>query len=256
MDEAADWAVQSILQETVAKPLLMMGPNAQLVSLAQNNPRFSQALQASSLNVPDGISVVLAARLLGHSLKERVTGGDLMERLCQQAAIYRFSVFLLGGIPAAAELAARHLQKRYPGLRIAGTYCPPYGFENDAVENARTLQLVRDAAPDLLCVAFGAPRQEIWMHENCPHLPIRAALSVGAALDTQAGLKKRAPRWTHKLGMEWLCRLAAEPRRLWRRYLFGNSRFVLLVLQQLLSGPSSQAQDASESQFHQPGLPS
>lgn len=240
MEEAAEWAVESILAKPTRGPQLLMCPNAQLVSLAQGNPLFAEALQSSSLNMPDGISVVLAARLLGHAAKERVTGGELMERLCREAAIYRFSVFFLGGLPSSAEVAAKKLQQRYPGLRIVGTYRPSDGFEQDAVETARVLQTIRDAAPDLLCVAFGAPMREIWMHEHCRDLPIRAALSVGAALDTQAGFRKRAPRWTHRLGVEWLYRLAAEPRRLWRRYLFGNSRFVMVVLRELLAGTGRQ----------------
>ena len=246
MDQAAERIVNSILQKTPTKPLLLMGPNAQLVSLAQRNPRFAEALQSASLNMPDGISVVLAARLLGHRAQERVTGGELMERLCQEAAIYRFSVFFLGGLPTAAALAAEKLQRRYPGLKVAGTYCPPPGFENNAAESAHTLQAIRDAAPDLLCVALGAPKQEVWMHEHCPLLPIRAALSVGAALDTQAGLRKRAPRWTHRLGIEWLYRLAAEPRRLWRRYLVGNSHFVMLVLRQWFARTREQLTEERE----------
>ena len=228
--------VQGLKCRSGQRPLLIMGPNAQLVALAASNPRFAKALQAADLSVPDGISVVLASRLLGERIPERVTGGDLMERLCAECAKHGLSVFFLGGLPGAAEGAALNLKRRYPVLRVAGTYCPPYGFENDAVESARIRRLIADASPDLLCVAFGAPKQEIWMYENCPTLPIGAAIAVGAALDTHAGLRKRAPRWTHNLGVEWLYRLAREPRRLWRRYVFGNSRFLLLVAQQWMTG--------------------
>jgi|SRR5271170_273883 len=236
MEYAAVWVVHAIKQRASLSPLLIMGPNAQLVTLAARDERFAAALCAAHLSVPDGISVVLASRLLGQPVPERVTGGDLMERLCAEAARHGLSVFFLGGLSGAATSAAANLSRRYPALRIAGTYCPPRGFESDTMESAYIRQLIADAAPDLLCVAFGAPKQEIWMHENCLNLPIGAAIAVGAALDTQAGLRKRAPRWTHKLGIEWLYRFLREPRRLWRRYLIGNSQFLLLVLRQWIIG--------------------
>ncbi len=236
MEFAAAWVMQGIKHRPARSPLLITGPNAQLVTLAATNPRFAKALQAADLSVPDGISVVLASRVLGKPIPERVPGGELMERLCAESAKCGFSVFFLGGLPGGASGAALKLATRYPGLKIAGTYCPPYGFENDVTESAKIRELVSEAAPDLLCVALGAPKQEIWMHDNCRSLPIGAAIAVGAALDTQAGLRKRAPRWTHKVGMEWLYRLAHEPRRLWRRYLFGNTRFILLVLRQWMTG--------------------
>jgi N-acetylglucosaminyldiphosphoundecaprenol N-acetyl-beta-D-mannosaminyltransferase len=236
MEYAVTWVAQHLTHRSGGSPLLIMGPNAQLVSIATTNTRFAKALQAADLSVPDGVSVVLASRLLGERIPERVTGGELMERLCAECAKEGLSFFFLGGLPGAADGAALQLERRYPGLRVAGTYCPPHGFESDVVESARIRRIVSEAAPDLLCVAFGAPKQEIWMHDNCPSLPIGASIAVGAALDTQAGLRKRAPRWTHKIGFEWLYRFAREPGRLWRRYLFGNSHFLFLVFRQWFVG--------------------
>lgn len=232
LDEAATQIIAALRRQSARKPLLVMGPNAQLVTLAQRNPTFLKALNTASLNIPDGISVVLAAKLLGRPTPARVTGGDLMERLCLESARHNLRVFFLGGLPDAAHQAALRLQKRYPAFSVAGTYCPPPGFDHDPAEQAYIRKLVSEAAPDLLFVAFGAPKQEIWMLDNCPTLPIGAALSVGAAFDTQAGMRKRAPRWTHSLGVEWLYRLTREPRRLWRRYLLGNTHFLYLVLKQ------------------------
>ena len=232
LDYAAAWVIHTLRIRESRSPLLIMGPNAQLVTLAARQPRFAAALRSAHLAVPDGISIVLAARLLNQPVLERVTGGDLMERLCAEAANHNLSVFFLGGLPGAAEKTARKFQRIYPGLRVAGTRCPLPGFENDPVECARIRQHIANAKPDLLCVAFGAPKQEIWMVENCPTLPIGAAISVGAALDTQSGLRKRAPKWTHRIGCEWLYRLVCEPRRLWRRYLLGNTHFLWLVARQ------------------------
>jgi N-acetylglucosaminyldiphosphoundecaprenol N-acetyl-beta-D-mannosaminyltransferase len=212
------------------RPLLVMGPNAHIITLAQHSAALKSALSAADLCLPDGISVVLASRILDRPIPERVTGGDFMEQLCRHAARSQLSVFFLGGLPGAAEGAARALVQRYPGLRVVGCSCPPIGFEQDPVTVNLVLDRIRASAPDILCVAVGVPKQEIWMHEHCARLPIRLAIAVGAALDTQAGLRRRAPRWTHRIGLEWAYRLGHEPRRLWRRYLIGNFEFILLVL--------------------------
>ena len=232
MEYAAVLVTEALLHRGELPPLTIVGPNAQLVTLAEKDDRFAEAMQAADLAVPDGISVVMASRLLGAPIPERVTGGDLMERLCEEAAHFGFRVFFLGGLPGAAVMAAHNLRLRYPGLNICGTYCPPAGFERNPMEIERIRSLVNEAQPDLLCVAFGAPKQEIWMQENRGQLRVGAILPVGAAFDTQAGLRRRAPAWIQRLGMEWFFRLAMEPRRLWRRYLVGNTEFILLVLRQ------------------------
>ncbi len=232
MDYAAVLVTEALMHRGALPPLTIVGPNAYLVTLAEKNARFAEAMRAADLAVPDGISVVKAARLLGSEIPERVTGGDLMERMCAEAAHYGFRVFFLGGLPGAAMMAAHNLRERYPGLNICGTYCPPYGFEKREAERERIREAIEAAKPDLLCVAFGAPKQEIWMQENRGWLPVGAILPVGAALDTQAGLRRRAPMWIQRLGMEWCFRLAMEPRRLWRRYLIGNVEFLAVVLRQ------------------------
>jgi N-acetylglucosaminyldiphosphoundecaprenol N-acetyl-beta-D-mannosaminyltransferase len=229
LDEAATSVIRILKARAGGEPLLIMGPNAQLITLAAKEPRFAQALRAAWLSVPDGVSVVFASRMLGQAVPERVTGGDLMERLCVESAKHGLSVFFLGGLPGAAELTARKFERLHPEFHTAGVCCPPPGFEKDSVLSEQIKRQIREAEPDLLCVAFGAPKQEIWMMENVPNLPVGAAISVGAALDTQAGLRKRAPKWTHHVGLEWLYRLVREPRRLWRRYLVGNTEFIFLV---------------------------
>jgi N-acetylglucosaminyldiphosphoundecaprenol N-acetyl-beta-D-mannosaminyltransferase len=248
LEEASTQIIDALRRRRDHAPFLIMGPNAQLIALAQKDSRFAETLHASALNVPDGISIVLASKILGGNISTRVTGGDLMEALCLKAARHNLSVFFLGGLPGAAAITSVRFRRRYPALSIVGTYCPPLGFERDPLECAQIRQLITQASPDLLFVAFGAPKQEIWMHENCPSLPIGAAMSVGAAFDTQSGLRKRAPRWTHNLGLEWLYRLVHEPRRLWRRYLIGNTHFLYLVLKQrFLYGQSADREAASPS---------
>jgi N-acetylglucosaminyldiphosphoundecaprenol N-acetyl-beta-D-mannosaminyltransferase len=235
MEYAAVLITEVLLRRGECAPLTIVGPNAQLVTLAEHNERFAEAMLAADLAVPDGISVVLASRLLGVPIPERVTGGDLMERMCAEAARFNFRLYFLGGLPGAAVMAAHNLRLRYPGLQICGTSCPPPGFEKDPVARMRIVSEINAAAPDLLCVAFGAPKQEIWMQEHRGQLQVGAILPVGAAFDTKAGLRRRAPRWMQRIGIEWLFRLMMEPRRLGRRYVVGNAEFIAVVLRQWLN---------------------
>ncbi len=243
-EDAAQWLVHALLERhgerslepylvsPASTPLQVMGPNAFLVTLAAKNHHFAEALNQAALCLADGMSVVWGSRLLGKPMPERVPGGEFMERMCALCAEHGLSVYFLGGMPGAAEGAARVLAQRYPGLEIAGADCPPFGFEQDEALRDAVRERIAQARPDLLCVALGAPKQEIWMLDECGSLPIGAALSVGAALDTQAGLRKRAPAWTHNIGAEWLYRLVMEPRRLWKRYLLGNLHFAVITAQQ------------------------
>lgn len=232
MDYAAVLVTEALLHRGELPPLTIVGPNAHLVTLAERDDEFAEAMQQADLSVPDGISVVMASRALGQDLPERVTGGDLMERMCAEAARYGFRVFFLGGLPGAARMAAINLKQRYPGLNICGTHCPPQGFEKTEAGLKRVWWEVEQAKPDLLCVAFGAPKQEIWMQQVRGKLSVGAILPVGGAFDTQAGLRRRAPLFFQRIGMEWFFRLTMEPRRLGRRYVVGNTRFLLLVARQ------------------------
>jgi N-acetylglucosaminyldiphosphoundecaprenol N-acetyl-beta-D-mannosaminyltransferase len=157
-----------------------------------------------------------------------------MIQTCRQAALTNKSVYLLGGQPGAAAGAARRLCEMFPSLRIAGVDRPAFGreFEPDEVERIR--ERIRAAAPDLLFVCFGVPLQELWIERFTADLPVGVVMGNGAAFDVLAGFFVRPPVWVQRIGMEWLARLLAEPRRLWRRYLCGNTLFIGLVLRQAL----------------------
>jgi N-acetylglucosaminyldiphosphoundecaprenol N-acetyl-beta-D-mannosaminyltransferase len=233
-DESVDWVIKYIENRQDLPTGMIVTPNAQHVTLAENNLPFQEACRAAVLSVPDGASIVLASRVLGTPVPHRVAGCDLMERLCGECAERGFNVFFLGGLPGAAERAAFQLKQRYSALKVSGVYCPPYGFESDPAECAHIQELITGAAPDLLLVAFGAPKQEIWVWQNCANLPVGMAMSVGSSFDTQAGMRRRAPIWMQRCGFEWLFRLLAEPKRMWRRYLIGNTVFLSIVLRQRL----------------------
>ncbi len=167
--------------------------------------------------VADGKPLVWASRMQGEPLPERVAGSDLIFHLCEEAANKGYRVFLLGGAEGVADEAARRLVERYPGLKIVGTECPPFRPTTPEEEEAM-LDRIRNAEPDLLFVAFGQPKGERWILRHYEALGVPVSVQVGASLDFAAGRVHRAPRWMQKSGLEWVFRMAQEPRRLAGRY--------------------------------------
>jgi N-acetylglucosaminyldiphosphoundecaprenol N-acetyl-beta-D-mannosaminyltransferase len=213
------------------KPAYVTTANAQHVVLLDRDKRLRKIYECADLVVPDGYSLLLAARLHGRLLKERIAGVDMFQTLCDLAAENDLHVFLLGGLPQSAELAAKVVKQRLSSLRIS-TYCPPFGFEKTKVGLEETAHAIRSARPDLLFVALGAPKQEYWIYEHGLQLSIPVSIGVGGSFEMVAGVVPRAPRWMRDLGCEWLYRLCREPRRLWRRYLIGNLEFGGIVFRQ------------------------
>jgi N-acetylglucosaminyldiphosphoundecaprenol N-acetyl-beta-D-mannosaminyltransferase len=173
-------------------------------------------LQKAEMAMPDGMPVVWAARLLGARMPERVTGADIVLRLAERAARQGYSIYLLGATPDVAARAAEILQQKYPGLKIAGIQSPMIR-SIDATDPA-IIEAIRAAQPDILLVAFGNPKQEKWIAYYRRQLNVPVMMGVGGTLDFISGAKKRAPLWMQRSGLEWVFRLAQEPRRLWRRY--------------------------------------
>ncbi len=214
------------------EPSYVVTPNADHIVQWQEDAEFRDCYADAALVLPDGMPLVWAGKFLGQPFKERVAGSDLFFEACALAAQKNYRVFLLGGKKGAAEEAALRLKTRFPGLTIAGTYCPPMGFEKDARENAKVLEAVRAARPDILLVGLGAPKQEKWIRRHYRQLEVPVSLAVGAGIDFAAGAVKRAPAWMQKTGLEWLWRLCLEPARLWKRYLVRDMQFFWLALRQ------------------------
>ena len=217
-------------------PLVITPVNAHVVVSARKDVRLFAFLKRADFCVADGCSLLLAALALGRSLPERVTGIDLMIRLCEQAALRNMSVYLLGGMPNAAARAANTLRKQYPALNIVGIDRPPFGSEFEPGEAEGIRNRIRSAAPDFLFVCLGVPLQEYWIEQFTYDLPVGVVMGNGAALDVLAGFFVRPPGWVQAIGLEWLYRLGVEPRRLWRRYLIGNLVFIATILKQALLG--------------------
>jgi len=208
------------------KPHQLVTVNPEFVMEAQHNRAFHVVLESASLALPDGVGLLWAARRLGHPLRERVTGSDTLPLLARKAADKGYSIFLLGAAPGVALRAALVLQARYPGLRVAGTYAG----SPDAAEEDDIVARIVAAAPDMLFVAYGAPRQDLWICRNLHRLHVPVCMGIGGSLDFLAGVARRAPLWVRRVGLEWLYRLIREPWR-WRRML-ALPRFVWAVLRQ------------------------
>jgi N-acetylglucosaminyldiphosphoundecaprenol N-acetyl-beta-D-mannosaminyltransferase len=193
---------------------------------SQEDPQLREAVLASDFTVPDGQPLVWAMNLLGHNLSSRVYGPDLMERACERAARSGQRFFLYGGREAALHALRDELPRRYPGLRIAGVRPGPFRELSPGEADAIAAEL-NAAEPDVIWVGLGVPLQEKWMASMRSRLEAPVLVGVGAAFDFHAGLKRQAPESLQRLGLEWAFRLVQEPRRLWRRYLHYNPRFVI-----------------------------
>jgi N-acetylglucosaminyldiphosphoundecaprenol N-acetyl-beta-D-mannosaminyltransferase len=202
------------------------------VSEAQRDPAFRQILNQAFLNTPDGMPMVWMGKSEGFGNMGRVYGPDLMLRLCALSVSRGFSHFFYGAGPGVAEELRFRLEHRFPGIRILGTYTPPFRPLN-SLEETELLRLVRNLKPDIFWVGLSTPKQEKFMANYYSKLDATLFLGVGAAFDFHAGRIRQAPRWMQRAGLEWLFRLACEPRRLWKRYLKNNPLFVLRAFCQL-----------------------
>ncbi|HEY4386966.1 MAG TPA: WecB/TagA/CpsF family glycosyltransferase [Ktedonobacteraceae bacterium] len=188
--------------------------NPEFVVAAQKNLPFRQAINEAALVVADGMGIVWGTRFLRTPVPERITGTDLLPQIARLCASHGYRLYLLGAVPGVAEIAASRLQELAPGVQIVGTFAgSPAPAEEDAI-----LELLRAAAPDIICVAYGAPAQELWIKRNLERLPAGIAMGVGGAYDFLAGRQRRAPLLMQRTGLEWLYRLYREPAR-WRRML-------------------------------------
>lgn len=201
------------------------------VSESRRDQRFQAILNAADLVVPDGMPLVWMGRRHGHALKRRVYGPELMEAFCRQTA-GRYRHFLYGGAPGVAEQLAGVLEQRY-GNEVVGLYSPPFRELTEAEKDEVTVR-IQATNPDLVWVGLSTPKQERWMMEFRERLSGSILVGVGAAYDFHTGRLKQAPSWMREHGLEWLFRLGAEPRRLWRRYLIYGSQFVWNVSLEIL----------------------
>jgi N-acetylglucosaminyldiphosphoundecaprenol N-acetyl-beta-D-mannosaminyltransferase len=199
---------------------------------SQRDARLRDIHNGAGLVTPDGMPLVWLSHLQGYRRVERVYGPDLMLACCERSVARNYSHFFYGGADGVPELLAERLSARYPGLRVAGTYSPPFRALTSE-EDSQIVTRINDARPDIVWVGLSTPRQEWWMHQHRGRLQCPVLIGVGAAFDFHAGIKRQAPYWMQRSGLEWMFRLMSEPRRLGRRYLVNNPAFVWRVFQQM-----------------------
>lgn len=204
--EALRWLRDRIAART---PGYVVTLNGALLVQTARDPALRAIVNQAGMVTADGIGVVLAARIVGAAGIQRLAGIDLASAACAQAAVSGHRIYLLGASPGVAETAANALRARHPSIQVTGTH---HGFFA-ADEEAAVIDDIRQARPDLLLVALGAPRQEQWMHRWTAILRVPVAIGVGGSLDVLAGRVRRAPKWIRLIGMEWLFRALLEPRR-------------------------------------------
>jgi N-acetylglucosaminyldiphosphoundecaprenol N-acetyl-beta-D-mannosaminyltransferase len=199
---------------------------------AQSDVSFRDILNRSFLTTPDGMPTVWLGRIHGFKDMNRVYGPDYMLGLCERSVARGYKHFLYGGKPGVAEELRAELTRRFPGLKIVGTYTPPFRPLNPDEENDLRSQLEASQA-DVLWCGLSTPKQERFMAAYCNRMPVKLMVGVGAAFDLLSGNLSEAPDWMKGAGLQWLYRLIKEPRRLWRRYLLNNPRFTWLTFLQL-----------------------
>ena len=199
--------------------------NVHMVMEAYNNAYFHDVLASADLVAPDGMPIIWVGRRRGLQLSRRVYGPDLFLEFCQNTAAKGYRHFLFGGHPGVPETVAAGLARSCPGIQIAGTCSPPFR-EHTPAEHREMIAQINNSGADVLWVALGCPKQELWMYENRDRLNVPVIVGVGQAFDLFAGRVRQAPRWARDNGLEWAFRLISNPRRLWRRYLVYNTQFL------------------------------
>ncbi len=234
INSAAFEEVCAVIEKAISdgEPSHIVTPNADHIVRLQRDALLREVYRSALLVLADGMPVVWALKVVKKPVKGKMSGSDLLPKLCGAAAEKGYKVFFLGGRPGAAVRAAEKIKRQYPGISIKGVYSPPFGFENDEDENRKIIGMLKSAGADILFAGLGTPKQEKWIYKHKEDYRVPVSIGVGAAFDFTAGFVKRAPVWMQKSGLEWFYRLVQEPGRLWKRYLAGNAVFAFLVFRE------------------------
>lgn len=219
------------MQDCIAKNIhhnYVIVANTDTIMQSKYDSKMQEAVNASNLSIPDGFPLLIMHRLYGNPLKKRAYGPDLMKEFLRITEGKKYSHFFYGATQETLVNLSKKIKILFPGIEIAGAYSPPFRPLTQE-EDSRIIEMINRAAPSVLWVGLGCPKQELWMYNHRKKLNIPIMVGVGAAFDFLAGTKPQAPCWIRENGFEWLFRLLTEPKRLWRRYLVNNTLFIYYV---------------------------
>lgn len=226
MSEALEAIDKLILENRNA---FVVTPNVDHIVQLEKGGELCEVYKNANLILADGKPLIWISKWYGTPIKEKISGSDLFPLLCEHAVKRNYRIFFLGAAKGVAAKAAKNLSKRYPGLQIVGTYSPPMGFEKNTSELLNIEKKIKRAAPHILIVGLGCPKQELFIFHNRERLNVPISLGLGASLDFEAGNIRRAPKWMSDYGFEWLFRIFQDPKRLIKRYLFDDCKIIYMI---------------------------
>lgn len=203
--------------------------NVDVVMKIEQDKYLKKISDEADLTLVDGKPLVWIAKWHKNPVKEKISGSDMVPELCKVATKKGYSIFIIGGAEGIAEKAKENLERDNPGIKIAGVYSPPFGFEKNEIELEKINAIISKANPDILIACFGCPKQEKWIYENYHSYNATVSICAGATVDFLAGNVNRAPTWMSEHGLEWLYRFCQEPKRLYRRYLVDDIKIIRLI---------------------------
>ena len=204
--------------------------NVDVVMKLEKDAELRRIVEKAEFALADGMPLIWISHLFGKPLKEKISGSDFVPELCNRAAREGLKLFLLGGAGDTAQKAKEALEKKFPKIRIVGTYSPPFGFEKNPQEAEAMNEAVYHAHPDILIVCLGCPKQEKYIAANREKYGVPISICAGATIDFLAGNVKRCPGWMSRCGLEWFYRFTREPKRLFRRYFIDDIQILRLIL--------------------------
>jgi len=229
MDDALQYLEYHIKAKT--KNYICVCPNHTIME-SQKNKRLLDIVNSANIATPDGMSVVWACKLLGYTKVKQVCGTELMLAFSELSVEKGYTHFYYGGADGVTEKLAEKMCQKFPELKVAGKYSPPFRPLTEA-EDKTVIDMINRVNPDVVWIGLGMPKQELWMGEHFGRINAPLMIGVGAAFDFLSGIKERAPKWMQRTGLEWLFRLVQEPRRLWRRNLYHPIFFFKVFLQRI-----------------------
>lgn len=226
MDEAIQAIEDMIASE---KKSYIVAINVDVVMKIENDSYLKEITDKADVVLVDGKPLEWIAKWHNRPIKSKISGSDLVPILCGRAAEKDYSIFIIGGKEGIAEKAKQNLETDLPGIRIVGTYAPPFGFEKDEKELNRINEMISSAHPDILIACFGCPKQEKWIYENYQKYDAKVSVCAGATVDFLAGNVNRAPKWMSDHGLEWFYRFLQEPKRMFKRYFVDDVKILKLI---------------------------